>query len=175
MKRSEKIKVGVVGVGYLGSIHARIYSRMPDVTLVGVVDVDPAAAKRVAGEVNCEVFESVQALSDRVDAVSIVVPTSLHREVSEPFLKAKIPVLLEKPVAHTIEDAEVITSLAREQDTLLQIGHLERFNAGVIRLAQDEVLQPHRLHAGERDAGQPLTLGEALGAFRARQRAFNRL
>jgi len=149
MKRSEKIKVGVVGVGYLGSIHARIYSRMLDVTLVGVVDVDPAAAKRVAGEVNCEVFESVQALSDRVDAVSIVVPTSLHREVSEPFLKEKIPVLLEKPVAHTIEDAEAITSLARTKDTLLQIGHLERFNAGVIRLAQEltspRFIEVHRL------------------------------
>ena len=149
MKRSEKIKVGVVGVGYLGSIHARIYSRMPDVTLVGVVDVDPVAAKRVADEVKCEALDSVEALGDRVDAVSIVVPTSLHREVSEPFLKAKIPVLLEKPVAHTIEDAEAITSLARATDTLLQIGHLERFNAGVIRLAQEltspRFIEVHRL------------------------------
>jgi len=82
----EKTRVGVVGVGYLGSIHARIYARMPEVELVGVVDIDPTTAKKVGAECNCEVFNAPEQLLDEVEAVSIVVPTTAHREVAELFI-----------------------------------------------------------------------------------------
>lgn len=143
------LRIGVVGVGYLGSIHARIYQRMPDVELVGVQDVDETVARQVASETDCRVFESSEDMFDQIDAVSIVVPTSLHRSVAEPFLKRGIPVLLEKPVAHTLQDAEAIVAIAGQTSTLLQIGHLERFNAGVVRLAEElrnpRFLEVHRL------------------------------
>ncbi|HCX87593.1 MAG TPA: gfo/Idh/MocA family oxidoreductase [Gammaproteobacteria bacterium] len=145
----QKLKVGVVGVGYLGSIHAQIYQRMPDVTLSGVMDTDVEAGERIASECGCTFIRDVEQMLDSVDAVSVVVPTSVHREIAEPFLEKRIPVLLEKPVAHTLGDAQAIVDLARQTGTLLQIGHLERFNAGVVRLAAEldrpRFIEVHRL------------------------------
>ncbi len=146
---SEPVKVGVVGVGYLGSIHARIYTELSDVTLVGVNDVDLDVGERVAVESRCDFYSDVDQLADSVDAVSVVVPTSCHREVSLPFLARGIPVLLEKPVAHTLDDARLIVSEAEQSGAILQIGHLERFNAGVIRLHEEldspRFIEVHRL------------------------------
>ncbi len=146
---AEKTRVGVVGVGYLGSIHARIYARMPDVELVGVVDIDPTIAKKVGAECHCEVFNAPEQLLDEVQAVSIVVPTTSHREVSELFIDNGVDILLEKPVAHTVEDAELLVSAAERAGIILQVGHLERFNAGVIALAdmldRPRFFEVHRL------------------------------
>ena len=143
------LRVGVVGVGYLGSIHARIYQKMASVDLVAVMDTNAEQGSRVARECDCSVVQDLDSLLDSVDAVSIVVPTSLHREIAEPFLERGIPVLLEKPVAHTLEDARAIVNLAKQTGTLLQIGHLERFNAGVVRLAEEldrpRFMEVHRL------------------------------
>ncbi len=146
---TEKTRVGVVGVGYLGSIHARIYARMPNVDLVGVVDIDPTIAKKVGAECHCEVFNVPEQLLDEVEAVSIVVPTTAHREVSEMFIDNGVDILLEKPVAHTVEDAEALVARAERADIILQVGHLERFNAGVIALAdmldRPRFFEVHRL------------------------------
>ena len=143
------LRVGVVGVGYLGSIHARIYQKMASVDLVAVMDTNAEQGSRIARECDCSVVQDLDSLLDSVDAVSIVVPTSLHREIAEPFLERGIPVLLEKPVAHTLEDARAIVDLAKQTGTLLQIGHLERFNAGVVRLAEEldrpRFMEVHRL------------------------------
>ena len=143
------LRVGVVGVGYLGSIHARIYQKMASVDLVAVMDTNAEQGSRIARECDCSVVQDLDSLLDSVDAVSIVVPTSLHREIAEPFLERGIPVLLEKPVAHTLEDATAIVDLAKQTGTLLQIGHLERFNAGVVRLAEEldrpRFMEVHRL------------------------------
>ncbi len=143
------LRVGVVGVGYLGSIHARIYQRMPNVNLAAVMDTNTESGSQVAQECDCRFVQNLGDLLDSVDAVSIVVPTSLHREIAEPFLERGIPVLLEKPVAHTVEDARAIVELANRSKTLLQIGHLERFNAGVVRLAAEldrpRFMEVHRL------------------------------
>ena len=87
---SEPVKIGVVGVGYLGSIHAQIYTRLSDVTLVGVNDLDSDVGKRVAVDCECDFYSNVDQLADSVDAVSVVVPTSCHREVSLPFLSKGI-------------------------------------------------------------------------------------
>jgi len=147
--KNSPLRVGVVGVGYLGAIHARIYKRLPNVVLVGVFDTDRTVAGDVAQEVECRVFDTQEEMFDAIDAVSIVVPTSLHRVVAEPFLERGVPVLLEKPVAHTLEDSEAIVASAQKSSTLLQIGHLERFNAGIVRLAAElknpRFLEVHRL------------------------------
>ena len=146
---SQKVKIGVVGVGYLGSIHARIYARMPNVDLVGVVDIYPGLARKVGSECNCDSYNSPEQLLDEVDAVSIVVPTTLHREVAELFIDNNVDILLEKPVAHTVTDAEKIVLAAEKKGVILQVGHLERFNAGIIALAdmldRPRFFEVHRL------------------------------
>jgi predicted dehydrogenase len=146
---ARKIRVGVVGVGYLGSIHARIYARMPDVELVGVADIDPTIAKKVGAECHCDVYNAPEQLLDEVEAVSIVVPTTMHREVSQMFIDNGVDILLEKPVAHTVEDAEALVEAAEKAGIILQVGHLERFNAGVIALAdmldRPRFFEVHRL------------------------------
>lgn len=143
---SDAIRVGVIGVGYLGRYHARIYNDMPGVELVGVADTDHATADRVASEYDTRALYDPMALLDEVDVVSVVVPTSLHRQVAVPYLEKGIHMLLEKPVASTLEDARVIVETAREHGAILQIGHLERFNAGIMALA-DHVHDPRFIEA----------------------------
>ncbi len=144
---SKGLRVGVVGVGYLGRFHALIWSRLAGAELVGVVDTHTEAAEKVAEEAGCHAFSDAATLIDAgLDAVSIVVPTSLHREVSLPFLQAGIHMLLEKPIADSRENAEAIVSAARRAGVILQIGHLERFNAGIMALAQ-RIQQPRFIEA----------------------------
>ncbi|EGV32584.1 oxidoreductase domain protein [Thiorhodococcus drewsii AZ1] len=132
----DKLRVAVIGVGYLGRFHALIYSRMPDVELVGVFDTDAERARTIAEEAGCAPFSAIDDLIDRVDAVSVVVPTSAHLQAAKPFLSRGIHVLLEKPIAVTHEEGAEIVRLARENGSMLQIGHVERFNAGVMALAE---------------------------------------
>ncbi|KAA3629596.1 MAG: gfo/Idh/MocA family oxidoreductase [Proteobacteria bacterium] len=146
---TDKMRVGVVGVGYLGKIHARIYARMPNVELIGVVDTDPAAAEAVARECGCKAYTETAALLDGIDAVSIVVPTVYHLEVARPFLERGIHMLLEKPIASTLEQGAEIIRLAEQGGAVLQIGHLERYNAGVMKLASriknPRFIEAHRI------------------------------
>ncbi len=132
---AEKLKVGVVGVGYLGRFHALIYSRMDSVELVGVNDSNPEQAATVAAEAGTSAM-SLGDLVEQCDAVSIVVPTSLHLEIARPFLEKGVHMLLEKPIEADVAKAEEIVRLARESGTTLQIGHLERYNAGILALAE---------------------------------------
>ncbi len=143
---NNKIRVGVVGVGYLGRFHALIYSKMPQVKLVGVMDQNIDRAKAIAKEANCYVFTKNQDLIDAIDAVSIVVPTSAHFEVAHPFLEQGIHTLLEKPIAATYHEGKNLVALAAANETMLQIGHLERFNPGIIALAQ-RIKQPRFIEA----------------------------
>ena len=144
-----KIRVGVIGVGYLGKIHTRIYSNMENVELVGVFDTDTETARSVATEYACESFDSIEQLADSIDAVSIVVPTSYHLPVSKPFINRGVHVLLEKPIAPSVEESEELVNLAEEAGIILQVGHLERFNAGVMKLAElandPQFIEVHRL------------------------------
>ena len=132
----ERLRVAVIGVGYLGRFHALIYSRLPQVWLVGVVDADFARASAVANEAGCAAFTDLAAIIDQVDAVSVVVPTTAHLAVAEPLLSRGIHLLLEKPIAATRGEGERIVALADQAGAILQIGHLERFNAGVMALAE---------------------------------------
>lgn len=133
---SETIRVAVIGAGYLGRFHALIYSRMADVDLIGVVDTNPERALSVAGEARCAAYADPAELAGRIDAVSIVVPTTAHFAVAAPLLKRGIHALIEKPIAATREEGKQIVALAEGSDAILQIGHLERFNAGVMALAE---------------------------------------
>ncbi len=143
------VRVAVIGVGYLGKIHAKIYHGMENVELVAVVDVDEGAAAETANRYGCEGLITADDLLDRVDAVSIAVPTSAHLDVSRPFLEAGIHTLLEKPIAPSVEESARVVGLASRSRAILQIGHLERFNAGVMKLAElaenPRFIECHRL------------------------------
>ncbi len=127
----ENIKVGVIGVGYLGRFHAQKYAALDGVDLVGVADIDDAQNQRVAGECGCPGFTDYRELLPAVDAVSIVVPTPFHHKVAGDCLDAGIDVLLEKPMTVTLAEADDLIDKAKNKKLILQIGHLERFNPAV--------------------------------------------
>jgi predicted dehydrogenase len=131
-----KLRVGVVGAGYLGQIHARIYAGMSAVSLVGVADVDPQAAARVAQSCGCTAYTRAEELLGKVDAVSIVVPTIHHLAVARPFLESGVHMLMEKPLAPTLDEAAALVKVAERAGVTFQVGHLERYNAGVMTLAE---------------------------------------
>jgi predicted dehydrogenase len=130
----EKIKVGVVGVGYFGQFHAEKYAKMDAVDLVGVVDIDPARARTVAKECRTQSFSHHSEILDRVQAVSIAVPTPLHYAIAKDFLLRGIDVLLEKPISKNIDEAEGLIELAGSKGLILQVGHLEQFNGPLLAL-----------------------------------------
>lgn len=145
----KKIRTAVVGTGYLGKFHAEKYSRLPDSELVAVVDIDESAAREVAERFDTQWYTDYRAILSDVDAVSIVVPTRLHHLVARDFLRAGVHVLIEKPMTVTVEEAEELIEISREQGLVLQIGHLERFNAALLELdfSHDKPLfiESHRL------------------------------
>ena len=118
----------------MGQHHARVYASLPEADLVGVVDPFPGRAEAVAGPLGTRVFPSHSELYGKVDAVSIAAPTTLHAEIGEQFLNQGIHVLVEKPIAHTLEDADRLIRAAQQNDRILQVGHLERFNPAVVQL-----------------------------------------
>jgi predicted dehydrogenase len=122
------LRIGVVGVGHLGQHHARILAAMRDVKLVAVVDSRAEQAKAVAAKYGTKALTDFEPLLDSVDAVSIAVPTFLHRQVAGPFLDRGIPTLVEKPMAGSLAEAELLAEQARAAGALLQVGHIERFN-----------------------------------------------
>jgi len=142
----KKIRVGVIGVGYLGKFHAEKYARMEDVDLVGVVDLNEKEARHVAGEVGTKAYADYKDLFGIVDAVSIVVPTPAHFAVSKDFLENGIDVLIEKPMTTTLNDADELIQFAESQGLIVQVGHLERFNPAVVAL-RDIVNSPRFIEA----------------------------
>jgi predicted dehydrogenase len=130
----QKVRAGVVGVGQMGQYHVGVYSELVNVELVGVADRDRARAISIAEKYNTRAFEDYHALLDAVDVVSIAVPTSLHYTVARDFLKAGVHVLVEKPIAHTMEEARELFRLAEVSGVMLHIGHVERFNGAVQEL-----------------------------------------
>ncbi len=127
----KKIRVGVVGVGYLGRFHAEKYAALQGAQLVGVVDRDQSRAAEIASRLGTQAFQDPEQLYGKVDAVSVVVPTVHHHSVAKPFLEQGVHVLLEKPVTATLGQADDLISLAAEKGVILQVGHIERFNPAV--------------------------------------------
>lgn len=123
-----KLRGAVVGVGYLGRFHAQKIKAHADAELVGVCDYSYEQAQKVAEELSVKAFLQPQELIGKIDFVHIVASTQAHYDLTELFLKAKIPVLVEKPIAATVEQARKLCELAQQQQTLLTVGHIERFN-----------------------------------------------
>ena len=140
---------GVIGVGHLGRLHARVYSEIEDCELVGVHDVDEEAARRVAEATGCRVFDSPDELLGAVEAVSIAVPTSAHREVAGRAIERGVHILVEKPIAATVDEARELVEMARGADVVLAVGHIERMNpavrAALAVLTDPRFIEVHRL------------------------------
>ncbi len=136
MSTPKPLRVAVVGAGYLGRFHAQKYAQLPGAELVAVIDTDPARAAAVAAECGCPAGTDPARLSGRVDAVSVVVPTSLHHTVARPLLAAGCHVLLEKPIAPSLAEADDLVAAAAAGGAVLQIGHLERFNPAIMTLKE---------------------------------------
>jgi predicted dehydrogenase len=127
-----KIRAAVIGVGYLGRFHAQKYAQLPVCELVAVVDGREEVRKAVAGEVGTQALADYRGLLGKVDAVSVVTPTPAHFEIADAFLAAGAHVLVEKPITETPEQARALIAQAAKFDRILQVGHLERFNAAVL-------------------------------------------
>ncbi len=127
-----KIRAAVIGVGYLGRFHAQKYSQLETCDLVAVVDARDDVRRQVATEVNTTAVGDYRELLGKVDAVSVVTPTPAHFAIAEAFLAAGAHVLVEKPITETPDQARALIALAKEKRRILQVGHLERFNAAVL-------------------------------------------
>ncbi len=143
------IRVGVIGVGYLGRFHAQKYALMEDTELVGVVDTDRDRARQVAEEVGTRAFDDPAELIPRLDAASVVVPTVHHFETTKALLEHGVHCLVEKPITTTLEEADALIDMARGKGVVLQVGHLERFNPSVEVLYREVTMplfiEAHRL------------------------------
>ena len=144
-----QLRVGVVGVGHLGSRHAQIYAAMRGVRLAAVCDSVPARARTLAWQLGCAAVTDWRRLLEQVDAVSLAVPTSLHAELALPFLRRGVHVLVEKPLARTLAEADALIRAADRRACVLQVGHVERFNAAIraaLRyLTHPRFIEVHRL------------------------------
>ena len=115
----------------MGKLHARVYSQMPQVRLVGVYDADRDASEATVAEFGGEIFDTLDQLAERISAVTIAVPTNRHAALAEPFLRRGIACLIEKPLAGDVNEAKQIVGWARENNAVLQVGHIERFNPAI--------------------------------------------
>lgn len=128
------LRAAVIGVGYLGRIHAHKYAALEGVELVGVTDADPERAAIVGAEVNAPAVADYRALLKDVGLASVVVPTQHHYQVVRACLEAGVHVLVEKPITQTVAEADALIDLAEKRNRLLQVGHLERFNPAWVAL-----------------------------------------
>ncbi len=143
------VKVAVVGVGHLGTIHARIYSELPSAQLVAVCDLQEDRARAAARRHRCLSLTDYRELLGKVEAVSIAVPTQHHFPIAKDFLAHGIHTLVEKPITRTVEEADQLLQSAEKTGAVLQVGHVERFNA-TFRKVRDSLTNPrfievHRL------------------------------
>jgi predicted dehydrogenase len=136
-----RLRCGVIGVGSLGQHHARIYSELPGCELIGVYDTNKVRAKEIANLYGARVFDDVEALAQYCQAISVVVPTNLHAQVSIPLLQRGCHLLIEKPLCASLEEAEAIVSAAREHSCIVQVGHVEQFNP-VVSFLEKAVQDP---------------------------------
>ncbi len=125
---TEKLKVGVIGVGSLGQWHARIYSELPNAELIGVFDSDNVRATEIADRYGTRAYPSLEAIAADITAASVAVPTDRHLQVASALMERNVHLLLEKPIASSTDEAEQLVALAQSRNLILQVGHVERFN-----------------------------------------------
>lgn len=131
----KKVKVGVVGVGYLGRHHVRIFSELPNVELVGIADINEKRVREMASLYQVPFYTTnYKDLLDKLEAVSIVTPTSTHFFIAKDFLERGVHIFIEKPATQNLEEAEKLLELAGGKDLVFQVGHIERFNPAIQEL-----------------------------------------
>ena len=129
-----KLRIGIIGTGHLGSLHTKVYNALKAksyIDIVGVCDLDKRIVKEVGRKYNVPIHTDYHQMLDKVDAVSIVVPTSLHYKIAKDFLHAGVHVLIEKPITKTLAEADELIAIAAEKGLIIQVGHIERFNSAV--------------------------------------------
>ncbi len=136
------VNVGVIGVGSFGQHHARIYAQHSEATLVGVLDRSPERTRDIAQRHGCGQFSDLDTLLTAVDAVSLVTPAVHHAEIAKQCLERGVHVLVEKPIATSVDEARRCVALAEDQKCIYQIGHLERFNSALVAV-QDLINSPY--------------------------------
>jgi len=146
MADDRKIRCGVVGTGYLGRHHARVYAALENCELVGIVETDDAVAEAICGEYGCRRFGSAAELAARCEAVSVVVPTDLHCEVAVPLLEGGCHLLIEKPLCTSLDEAERILAAAKSAGRIVQVGHIEHYNP-VMGYLENAVTRPQYITA----------------------------
>lgn len=129
-----RVRAAVVGAGHMGQYHGRVYAELWDVDFVGVVDIDPARAAAVAAQYEAAAFSDHRELIGRVDVASVAVPTEQHFHVARELLEGGVSVLVEKPITPTLAEARELYAVARRAGTMLEVGHVERFNGAVQEL-----------------------------------------
>lgn len=144
-----KLRIGVVGVGHLGEHHARILSQLPEAELVGINDIDTEKGETKAEKYSTRHFEDLDELLKKVDAVTLVVPTTAHYSLAARILEQGKHLLVEKPITETVEQAENLINLARKKNLVLQVGHIERFNPAFLAIREyqpvPKFIESHRL------------------------------
>lgn len=130
----KKLRAAVIGAGYFGRLHASKLAAHPEVELVAVVDTDVACAEKIAREVSCGAMTQFDELIGRIDIASVTVPTEVHHSVARVLIDAGVHVLVEKPIARTLEEADDLVRLAAARRTVLAVGHQERLNPAFLAL-----------------------------------------
>lgn len=126
--QNTKLRTAVIGAGKMGAIHAKVYNQLPESDLVAVVDIDPGKAQRLAEKYHCLATTDCAEILDKVDAVTIATPTVTHLNLAKVFIKNKIAVLIEKPLAANVREGRKIVALAKKHGTVVAVGHSERCN-----------------------------------------------
>jgi predicted dehydrogenase len=145
----KKLRIGVVGVGHIGSNHARIYSELPNAQLVAILDIDPARADEIGGKYKAKAVASLNEFAGMIDAASVATPTSAHFSIARDLLAQGKHLLIEKPITEKTSDARDLAQMAAEKGLVLQVGHVERFNPVLSaleqRLTHPRFIEAHRL------------------------------
>lgn len=145
----EKLKVGVIGIGRLGSVHTRVYKQLDNVQLVGICDRDIQKLNSAASQYAVSAFSDYKKLISNVDAVSIAVPTNQHYRIAKDFINKGVHALIEKPITNNLKQAKDLIRLAKKNKVILQVGHVERFNSAFSaiekRVKNPRFIECHRL------------------------------
>ena len=146
---SKQVNIGVIGVGHLGVHHASHLTKIKNANFVGLFDSNTQRAEEISKKLNTKSFDSIDSLLDNVEALSIVTPTPTHRSVAEKCIKRGKHVFIEKPITSSVDDAEYLIELANKHSTIIQVGHIERFNPALLALSNLEIepkyIEVHRM------------------------------
>lgn len=146
---SKQVNIGVIGVGHLGVHHASHLTKIKNANLVGIFDSDMQRAEEISKKLNIKHFSSMDRLLKSVEALSIVTPTSTHRDVAEACIKKGKHVFIEKPITSSVADAAYLIDLAKTNNVIIQVGHIERFNPALLALSDLEIdpkyIEVHRM------------------------------